>query len=316
VFALSDDALDRSQVALASDTVGPRARQRFAAPGPGWPRARHHSPDLMIAAGSPEEVARGGGLAVLGELHVATNTLLMAHAVEMHPERQALIDDWTVDMGEGIASPVQASADRASFTTPSPRDLHIELGNAASWRSRDRVLCGGDLVCEQAGDRVVVRNRAGGVELDLIAFMDHYLSAAAAPHYRLLPHRRHWPRITLDRLVVSRERWHQTRADFEPLVASAETSYETVVRWARGLGLPRFVFATVPPEPKPIHVDFGSPVQIEIFVTYLRAAEELGLSEMLPGPDELWLHDAQGHRFTSELRVAATDPRRWEPVLR
>jgi len=71
----------------------------------------------------------------------------------------------------------------------------------------------------------------------------------------------------------------------------------------------------VPPEPKPIYVDFGSPVQVEIFVSYLRAADELGLSEMLPGHDDLWLHDARGSRYTSELRLAATDPRRWSPVL-
>jgi hypothetical protein len=316
VFAVPDDALERPQVALSADALAPRARQRFAAPGPGWPRARHHSPDLMFAAGSPEEAARGKGLAVLGELHVATNTLLMAHAVEMHPDRGALVDDWTADMEGGVVAPVQASADRASFVTPSPHDFHVELGKAASWRTRDRVLWGGDLFCEHTGERLVIRDRSGAFERDLIAFMDHYLSAAAAPHYRMLPRRRHWPRITIDRLVVSRERWHQTRADFEHLVASTDTSYEAVVRWARALRLPRFVFATVPPEPKPIYVDFGSPVQIEIFVSYLRAAEELGLSEMLPGHDQLWLRDAHGLRYTSELRVAATDARRWEPVLR
>jgi hypothetical protein len=315
VFELPDEALDRSSATLSSEACAERAQGRFAAPGPGWPRARHHSPDIMIAARSAEDVERGGGLAVLGELHVATNTLLMTHALEMHPARAALIDEWTADMGDAIASPVQASADRASFVTPSPRDFHIELGHAASWRARDRVVTGGDLYCERVGDRLVVRSRVSAFELDLIAFMDHYLSAAAAPHYRLLPRRHHWPRITLDRLVVSRERWHQTRNDYAELVASAVTSYETVVRWARKLGLPRFVFATVPPEPKPIYVDFGSPVQIEIFVTYLRSAEELGLSEMLPGHDELWLRDAQGRRYTSELRVAATDPRKWSPVL-
>jgi hypothetical protein len=315
VLDLPDDALDRRSVMLSSKACAERARQRFAAPGPGWPRARHHSPDLMIAARSAQDVARGGWLAILGELHVATNTLLMAHALEMHPARTALVEEWAIDMGEGMVSPVQASADRASFVTPSPRDYHVELGSAASWRTRDRVITGGDLYCEQAGDRLVVRSRVGAFELDLIAFMDHYLSAAAAPHYRLLPRRHHWPRITLDRLVVSRERWHQTRDDFAHLVTSADPSYEDVARWARRLGLPRFVFATVPPEPKPIYVDFASPVQVEIFVAYLRAAEELGLSEMLPGHEDLWLHDAQGRRYTSELRVAATDPRRWEPVL-
>jgi hypothetical protein len=314
VFALPVEALDRPSVTLSSAACAERARQRFAAPGPGWPRARHHSPDIMVAARSAEAAARGDGLAVLGELHVATNTLLMAHAVAMHPDRDVLVGDWVLDMGERSVSPVQASADRASFVTPSPLDYHIELGHAPSWRTRDRVLHGGDLYCEQVGERLVVRSRIGAVELDLVEVMDHYLSAAAAPHFRLLPRRHHWPRITLDNLVVSRERWHQTRSELQELVARADTPYEDVYRWARKLGLPRFVFATVPPEPKPIYVDLGSPVQVEIFIGYLRNADELGLSEMLPGHDDLWLSDAQGQRYTSELRVAATDPRRWSPA--
>jgi hypothetical protein len=314
VFELPPEALDRSSVMLSAAACAERAQQRFAAPGPGWPRARHHSPDIMVAARSAQDAARGGGLAVLGELHVATNTLLMAHAIAMHPDREALVDDWAVDMGERIVSPVQASADRASFVTPSPLDYHVELGHAPSWRTRDRVLHGGDLVCEQVGERLVVRSRTSAVEHDLIAVMDHYLSAAAAPHYRLLPRRHHWPRITLDNLVVSRERWHQTKSELWELIASGGTSYETVYRWANKLGLPRFVFATVPPEPKPIYVDFGSPVQVEIFIAHLRNADELGLSEMLPGHDDLWLNDAHGQRYTSELRVTATDPRRWSPT--
>jgi hypothetical protein len=34
---------------------------------------------------------------------------------------------------------------------------------------------------------------------------------------------------------------------------------------------------------------------------------------MLPGHDELWLGDAHGERYTSELRIVATDPHRWSP---
>ncbi|HEY0191524.1 MAG TPA: lantibiotic dehydratase [Kofleriaceae bacterium] len=314
VLDLPPDALEQRSIELSSEACAARARPRFAAPGPGWPRARHHSPDIMIAARSAEHAARGDSLCVLGELHVATNTLLMAHAVAMHPERAVLVDDWVIDMADAMVSPVQASADRASFVTPSPRDTHVELGHAASWRDRDRVLHGGDLYCEQVGDQLQIRSRRGGVELDLIAFMDHYLSAAAASHYRLLPRRPHWPRITLDRLVVSRERWHQTKREFWELIASEVTPYETVYRWAQQLGLPRFVFATVVPEAKPIYVDFGSPVQVEIFLGYLRHADELGLSEMLPGHDELWLTDPDGERYTCELRLAATDPVAWSPA--
>ena len=46
----------------------------------------------------------------------------------------------------------------------------------------------------------------------------------------------------------------------------------------------------------------------------VRHAAELGgeesrvtSSEMLPGPNEVWLPDAEGRRYTSELRVVALD---------
>ena len=31
------------------------------------------------------------------------------------------------------------------------------------------------------------------------------------------------------------------------------------------------------------------------------------VTEMLPSPDQLWLTDAEGRRYTSELRVCAVD---------
>ena len=35
---------------------------------------------------------------------------------------------------------------------------------------------------------------------------------------------------------------------------------------------------------------------------------EFVVSEMLPTPDQLWLQNAQGERYTSELRIVAVDP--------
>jgi hypothetical protein len=35
--------------------------------------------------------------------------------------------------------------------------------------------------------------------------------------------------------------------------------------------------------------------------------EKLIFSEMLPGPRQLWLHDAKGAAYTSELRFAIVD---------
>jgi hypothetical protein len=84
--------------------------------------------------------------------------------------------------------------------------------------------------------------------------------------------------------------------------------------WARRIGLPRYVFGVVPHEPKPFYVDLGSPIYIDIFLSYLANATALGLSEMLPAHGELWLSDVDGRSYTSELRFAAVDPERWSPA--
>ncbi|HZJ62930.1 MAG TPA: hypothetical protein VFD36_05350 [Kofleriaceae bacterium] len=43
----------------------------------------------------------------------------------------------------------------------------------------------------------------------------------------------------------------------------------------------------------------------------LPKATALGVSEMLPGHDGLWLPDAAGEHYSCELRIAAVDPVPW-----
>ncbi|MGN5380922.1 lantibiotic dehydratase [Streptomyces lasalocidi] len=54
-------------------------------PARAWAAAIHHSPDIMLAAASPEAVRAGDYVAVLGELHTALNTLESRVCVEQHP---------------------------------------------------------------------------------------------------------------------------------------------------------------------------------------------------------------------------------------
>jgi len=79
--------------------------------------------------------------------------------------------------------------------------------------------------------------------------------------------------------------------------------------WARSLGMPRRVFALAEGEPKPVYVDFDSRALVSILARFARAGSEgtVRVSEMLPGPDQTWLLDADGRRYTSELRLTAID---------
>jgi hypothetical protein len=77
--------------------------------------------------------------------------------------------------------------------------------------------------------------------------------------------------------------------------------------------MPRRVFALSPCETKPVYVEFDSPVLTRILCRQLRraAADAPGrptrFTEMLPAPDDCWLADADGQRYTSELRLVAVD---------
>jgi hypothetical protein len=70
-------------------------------------------------------------------------------------------------------------------------------------------------------------------------------------------------------------------------------------------------------------VDLESPVLVEILCRAIRRmnssdaeGEELIFSEMLPGPQQLWLQDAKGASYTSELRFAIVDlkARSWSAI--
>ena len=63
-----------------------------------------------------------------------------------------------------------------------------------------------------------------------------------------------------------------------------------------------------PEEVKPVYVDWSAPVLVEMLARLSRQAAWLSLSEMLPGPDELWLRDAAGASYVCELRCIAVDP--------
>jgi len=118
----------------------------------------------------------------------------------------------------------------------------------------------------------------------------------------------------VDDLVVARESWFFAAAD---LVSKKQGSmletFGEARRWSRELGFPRYVFAKVDSEPKPIFVDFESPVYVDILARLIRQALEknadarVSVVEMHPSLDELWLRDSAGQYYTSELLLVAIE---------
>jgi hypothetical protein len=144
---------------------------------------------------------------------------------------------------------------------------------------------------------------------DLLAgcTVDAFKLVGAAPHV---------PRVWIDRMVVSRERWRCTVAD-TGLTASpdARACYLATRRWRDRLGLPERVYVTLPTEPKPMYADLTSPLHVFSLGRAVRSAfRELGagapvsVTEPLPGPEHAWVPDAHGRRYHSEIRLQIRDP--------
>ena len=306
------------RVQLRAADLADRVAAEFPAQPLPWPMAVHHSPDLMIAGA---EAATGGRLTwVLGEVHSSMITSRYAPWLAFHdaPDavRAAVRHDlngaavWFAETAElGGTGAQQANA------LSSPGDLRLVFAHDSCGYDPAATLPVGDcdVIGSPAGLRV--RRRDGTVERGLLEVVGDLISANAANCFDLVPPGAHVPRVTIDDLVVSRETWRL--AATEPAFADTADESARYLRaraWAAGHGLPRHVFCRFTGERKPIYADLTSLASIDLISRSLRRARRRGgadatvtVVEMLPAPDEAWLIDAQGQRYTTELRVVAVD---------
>jgi hypothetical protein len=302
------------RVELRSAELAPQVSAAFAATGPGWPTARHNSPDLMIAA-TPEGLARGELTVVLGEVHAGMNFITLPTLAKEHVEAARLFAQRHAETGRTIAIvEPRANVRRASFYSLADGDLDIEFGDARSHRPRADVYDVAGFVVVEHDGQVWVRRRDGSAEFDVVAFLEGDLNAESY-NFDLLSPAPYRPRVSIDGFVVVRERWRIST--IELLFASQTSPVDRFVgarRWATERGLPRFLFMKAPSEPKPMYLDLESPVYVELLCKLARSDEFLTLTEMLPTFDDLWLLDASGAAYCSELRMALVDDVAWSPI--
>jgi hypothetical protein len=312
VLGLTTETLD-----VPVDEIAARVAEVFAAPHPGWPSARMHSPDLMVAAESVEAIARGEFVVVAGELHVGGATVSAPATVRLHPTPQQLVDALAHCRPTPIIEAVAAKerGGRSSAFSVLAHDTDLEIGASRSRRPRDHVIEAGALVVELAASRLQIRDVSLGRVWPLEVFLDSFLSNESASHFKIVAARRHAPRVSIGGMVMHRESWHFTAEELA--FAAVDDSLEralAVRRWARENRIPRFTFYKVPQETKPCYLDLDSPAYVEQFAHLVRKAPSVNLSEMLPSTEELWLPDASGDRYTCELRLVAVDPVAWQPL--
>lgn len=305
---------DERAVERSASKLAATAASLFDAPGPGWPAARHHSPDVLIAADGAEAIARGNYRLVLGEMHAGFNTLAGAF-VKLHPAPEQLVAARDADLDRTTIAPVWSKAiTNADYYSPSARDIDLEVGETRSARPRDHVVVVGELVVGERDGAVSVATRDGRHRFDIIEMFEHHLIAESFAAFSLLDPEAWSPRISIDDVIIARETWRVAPSTLAwPAIEAPAGRFLAARRWARELGLPRWVFAKTPEEVKPVYVDFESALYIELFAKLVRSASSVTISEMLPSVQDTWLEDANAERYTSELRIVAVDPVRWQP---
>ncbi|OEJ97754.1 lantibiotic dehydratase [Streptomyces thermolilacinus] len=306
-----------------ADIAGPVA-EHFgtgggAPPGAGWTAARYVSPDVMVAATGVDAVERGDFELVLGELHLAANTLGASLFVHQHPDPGELVRLTGRDHPRPRLMPLLPKEHRSRLSARTrhalvrPDDYHVALVDLTSGAGRPRTVLSADVtVTERDGELVVVL--PDGARFPAVDVFAHVLTTLAMDLFQILPEDGHTPRVTVDRLVVARETWRLPGPDLDFADEKDEARrFVRARRWRARHGLPRYVFVVLPTEPRPFYVDFDSPVYVNILAKAVRRMvrkEPDGravVTEMLPTPEQAWLVDDQGRSYTSELRFVAVE---------
>lgn len=298
----------------------------FPAGTPRWSNGRIHSPDLMLA-----DTARGRRW-VVGELHLAVNTLESRLFATQSDDRAELVAAVGGDWSAGRVVPVYPTAGTlvSSRTYPPPALDPPGLFRYWSFGSDDGHPSGAPSV---PATGLVVSDRDGELVAEapgcrwaapVMECFGEFLSALVFDLFQLRPPAPQVARLAIGDVVISRARWRVPVADVPVDVPrSRDLAHDRLRTWAAERGMPRHVFARTPQGRKPWYVDWHAPLLVENVARLLRRLREespddgwLEVVEMLPAPDELWLSDPDGHRYTSELRLVAVDRTPQTPVFR
>jgi hypothetical protein len=317
---------DTREVCYHYDDLLPLVDEAFAAPGPGWTGARYFSPDVMVSATDLNALHNGDFSLVLGEVHMAINTMGSNCFVTQHPDQADLVSSLDEDFPEPRLLMVLPRESPPGLTVrfhPAlvrDRDILVETTHHTVPADRPGLVLSRDVELVETEGTVMAR-LPGGEVFDFLDIFAEMLTSMVVNRFQLLfADQAHMPRVKIDDLVISRESWRFNPADLDFAAEKDEVARFVRTReWTAELGIPRYVFVKSDAE-KPVYVDFTSPIYVNVLAKMIRranAAEQLPdkaitVVEMLPGHNDLWLADHEGNRYTSEFRFTWVDDRRLE----
>lgn len=282
--------------------------------------------DLMIMAHSVEDLHREEFQLVVGECHALRE--LLSHG-PMGSFIQAFDPGFSAQVAasytsllapdEIVVDVIRSHTDKTQTQIALPGyDLEIQ---GRSPKARDHVLALHDLevVSAVSGLRLYaprlrrfVRLMGGTFQLKRNPFnvfgWPRYYEGPPVKTTELL----HVPRLVLGRVVLQREHWRVPAGEFSQPIIYGHARFDDVdggefLRAKRVqccFGLPRHVFVKLPGEDKPVYVDFDAPLLTRQLSRLTRRAHGMiEVTEMLPGPDDLWFSGSDGP-VTCEVRLS------------
>ncbi|MEO8700900.1 MAG: hypothetical protein ABI867_12705 [Kofleriaceae bacterium] len=278
------------------------------------------SPDLQLAASSPEAVARGDYQWIVAELHTMITPLQRCldwscndpELLRAQYRGAAMGRSWVVPSRAGFfATSVHTSPERLVEYVPGFVFAAPERAKPA-WRSVAPSEV--EVVVDEASHDIRVRSGDGE---DLGSLLrTPWLAMGIHPFFplELAPHT---PRLRIGKTIVQRETWHVTWDELHCQApdANAPELLVAIERLRAVRGIPRFVYvrpSTVLVERveifgrdkdvKPIYVDLESTIFADIFLRRLHEYKQLEVVEMSPAPDQLLWREPDG-RYCFELRT-------------
>jgi hypothetical protein len=270
--------------------------------------ARVHSPDFMLAARSLSAINSGEFRLVVGEIHAGVHTVSQPVAQPfcsflegVRGEVSALLSPHRM-----VLSDSKSSYQRSHIDWLDVPELHqVEYPGSAGKVAAKRIVPSGRVTIREVRGILRVEDSASALADDLLTVMPGDFHAACFALAADLLGASHQARIRFGRVVLKRRSWLVEPSTL-PRAERILEDIDQVIRWSAWAELhriPRYVFAKVAEEPKPVFIDLRNPISIGLLGAFAKSRSRLVLSEMSPSLDELWLSDERG-RYCCEFRTS------------